>query len=119
MNETENSLLGGKVRLLQKQDGYRTAIDPVLLAAAVSAKAGETVLDLGCGVGAVSLCLHTRISGLKITGLDVQKPLVDLARRNSALNNCEDSILFVEDNLLNPFTWIFQLDLKQHFVIRL
>lgn len=106
MKETENSLLDGKVRLLQKQDGYRTAIDPVLLAAAVPAKAGEAVLDLGCGVGAVSLCLHTRISGLKITGLDVQKPLIDLAQRNSALNNCEDSMLFVDGNLLNPLIGI-------------
>ena len=102
MNDTENSLLGGKVRLLQKQDGYRTAIDPVLLAAAVPAKAGEEVLDLGCGVGAVSLCLHTRVSGLKITGLDVQKPLVDLARRNSALNNCDEDMLFVNGDILNP-----------------
>lgn len=102
MNETEDNLLDGKVRLLQKQDGYRTAIDPIFLAAAVPAKAGDVVLDLGCGVGAVSLCLHTRISGLNIIGLDVQKPLVNLARRNSALNNCEDNLLFVVGDLLNP-----------------
>ena len=102
MHENEDSLLGGKVRLLQKRGGYRTAIDPVFLAAAVPAKEGEVVLDLGCGVGAVSLCLHTRISGLNITGLDVQKPLVDLARRNSVLNNCEDNIRFVDGDLLKP-----------------
>ena len=102
MSEYEDSLLGGKVRLLQKQDGYRTAIDPILLAAAVPAKAGEVVLDLGCGVGAVSLCLHARISGLTVMGLDVQKPLVDLARRNSALNNCSDDVHFWDGDLLTP-----------------
>ena len=102
MCENEDSLLGGKVRLLQKQRGYRTAIDPVLLAAAVPAKAGEMVLDLGCGVGAVSLCLHARVSGLTITGLDVQETLVDLARQNSRLNNCENFTHFVYGDLLKP-----------------
>jgi len=102
MSEYENSLLGGKVRLLQKLDGYRTAIDPILLAASVPAKAGEMVLDLGCGVGAVSLCLHARVSGLTVLGLDVQKPLVDLARRNSALNNCCDDVRFLDGDLLTP-----------------
>lgn len=102
MNECEDSLLGGKVRLLQKEDGYRTAIDPIFLAAAIPAKAGELVLDLGCGVGTVSLCLHARISGLTIIGLDVQKPLVDLARRNSALNNCGDDLHFLDGDLLTP-----------------
>jgi tRNA1(Val) A37 N6-methylase TrmN6 len=102
MNECEDSLLGGKVRLLQKEDGYRTAIDPIFLAAAIPAKAGELVLDLGCGVGTVSLCLHARISGLTISGLDVQKPLVDLARRNSALNNCGDDLYFLDGDLLAP-----------------
>ena len=102
MNEHENSLLGGKVRLLQMQNGYRTAIDPVLLAAAVPAKAGEVVLDLGCGVGAVSLCLRARISGVTVTGLDMQKPLVDLARRNGALNNYGDDVRFVYGDILTP-----------------
>ena len=100
MCESENCLLGGKVRLLQMQNGYRTAIDSIFLAAAVPAKAGETVLDLGCGVGAVSFCLHARIPGLTITGLDFQKPLIDLARRNSMLNNCGDYIHFVHGDLL-------------------
>jgi tRNA1(Val) A37 N6-methylase TrmN6 len=102
MNEHEDSLLGGKVRLLQMQDGYRTAIDPVLLAAAVPAKAGEVVLDLGCGAGAVSFCLRARIHGVTVTGLDMQKPLVVLARRNGALNNCGDDAHFFDGDLLTP-----------------
>ena len=100
MCESENCLLGGKVRLLQGQNGYRAAIDSVFLAAAVPARAGEIVLDLGCGVGAVSFCLHARIPELTITGLDFQEPLVDLARRNSILNNCGKYIQFVCGNLL-------------------
>ena len=48
---SENSLLDGRVRLRQPLDGYRAAIDPVFLAAAVTAESGERLLDLGCGVG--------------------------------------------------------------------
>src|SRR3546814_8190614 len=47
---TEDAFLGGRVKLRQPEVGYRAAIDPVLLAAAVPAVAGERVADLGCGV---------------------------------------------------------------------
>ena len=36
---TDDSLLGGRVALRQPAEGYRVAIDPVLLAAAVPAAA--------------------------------------------------------------------------------
>ena len=61
---TEDALLGGRVRLLQPRRGYRVAVDAVLLAAAIDAAAGERVLDLGAGVGAVGLCLAARVPGL-------------------------------------------------------
>ncbi len=48
----EDALLGGRGRLVQPAEGYRAAIDPVFLAAAVPAAAGEAVLDAGAGAGA-------------------------------------------------------------------
>lgn len=98
----EDALLGGRVRLLQGKDGYRAAIDPVLLAAAVAAKSGEHVLDLGCGAGTAALCLAARVPGVNITGLDIQKPLLDLARQNAALNNQQEDMVFLEGDLLHP-----------------
>ena len=65
---TEDMLLGGRVRLLQPRRGYRVAVDAVLLAAAVDAAAGERVLDLGAGVGAVGLCLAARVHGCMVDG---------------------------------------------------
>ena len=49
---SDDRLLGGRVRLKQPKAGYRAAIDPVLLAAAVPTGADETVLDVGTGAGA-------------------------------------------------------------------
>lgn len=83
---TEDRLLGGRVRLLQPAIGYRAATDPVLLAAAVPARAGERVLDLGCGVGAAALCLAARVPGVVLTGVEIAAPYAALARRNAALN---------------------------------
>lgn len=83
---TDDHLLGGRVSLRQPACGYRAAIDPVLLAAAVPAAAGERVLDLGCGVGAAMLCLAVRIPGVFVTGLERQADLAGLALANIAAN---------------------------------
>ena len=83
-------MLGGRVRLLQPRDGYRAAVDPVLLAAAMGAGPGEAVLDLGCGVGAAGFCLTARRPGVRVVGLEIQPDLAALARRNAALNGMED-----------------------------
>ena len=56
------------------------------MAAAVPAKAGETVLDLGCGVGSAALCLAARVPGLELHGLEIQADYADIARTNAALN---------------------------------
>jgi tRNA1(Val) A37 N6-methylase TrmN6 len=81
---THDALLGGRVRLWQPRSGYRAATDPVLLAAAVPARAGQRVLDLGCGAGAAALCLAARVPGLALSGLELQPAYAALARRNAA-----------------------------------
>ena len=83
---TEDAFLGGRLRLRQPADGYRAAIDPVLLAAAVPALPGDKVADLGCGVATAGLCLLTRLPGIRVTGLELQPWLAELARRNADLN---------------------------------
>lgn len=83
---TRDGFLGGRVQALQPRDGYRAAMDPVLLAAACRAQAGETVLELGCGVGVASLCLSARVPGLRITGVERQAAYAELARQNAADN---------------------------------
>lgn len=99
---SEDSLLGGRIRLLQPADGYRAAIDPVLLAAAVDPAGGREVLELGCGSGAASLCLLRRCPELEVTGLELDPGSAGLARRSAALNGLEDRFRVVEGDLLAP-----------------
>ena len=77
-----DAFLGGRLHLLQPRHGYRAGVDPVLLAASVPAQSGQTVLELGCGVGAAILCLSARIDGLRLTGVEKQPDIAELARRN-------------------------------------
>jgi tRNA1(Val) A37 N6-methylase TrmN6 len=83
---SDDKFLSGRLRLLQPLKGYRAATDPVLLAAACPATAGESVLDLGCGAGAAALCLGQRVTGLALAGLELQPAYADLARRNAERN---------------------------------
>ena len=99
---TEDALLDGRVRLLQPARGYRVAIDAVLLAAAVDAAPQARILDLGAGVGAVGLCLATRLPGCSVVGIELQAALAELAERNAALNGMSSRVRTVVHDLARP-----------------
>lgn len=85
----ETTLLRGRVKLLQPKVGFHASIDSVLLAAAVPVKDRYKVLDVGCGVGSVGLCVAARNKTITLTGIDVQPELVDLACQNAVLNDLD------------------------------
>lgn len=80
------TLLGGRVRYLQPRSGHRSGIEPVLLAAGVPARAGERVIEAGCGAGAGLLCLAARVPGLAGLGVERDEATAGLARHNLAAN---------------------------------
>jgi tRNA1(Val) A37 N6-methylase TrmN6 len=92
---TEDWLLDGRVRFRQPSAGYRVAIDPVLLAAAIPAVAGDRALDLGSGTGAATLCLHHRVGDCAIVGLEIDPDMLTLARQNARSNDVGDRVTFV------------------------
>ncbi|MEQ8371225.1 MAG: methyltransferase [Alphaproteobacteria bacterium] len=87
---TTDGLLNHRVRVRQPATGYRVAIDPVFLAAAVPASAGARVLDAGTGVGAAALCLLARVPGCYVAGIEIQDRLASLAQDNARLNGRSD-----------------------------
>ncbi len=99
---THDRLLGGRVVLTQPKHGYRAAVDPVLLAAAVPLQAGERALELGCGAGAAALCLLARVPGAGVSGLEQQPALARLARDNAAANAASDRVEVHAGDLLDP-----------------
>jgi len=78
---TLDGFLDGAVRAWQPKTGFRSASDAVLMAAAVPALRGDSVLELGCGAGVASLCLNHR-TGASVLGVEVQSDYAALARKN-------------------------------------
>jgi len=99
---SEDRVLGGRVLLRQPVAGFRAAIDPVLLAAAVPAEGEARVLELGAGTGAASLCLARRVEGCRITGLELQPDLAAIAAGNAVLNGLEARVSFLAGDILDP-----------------
>ncbi|MEX1107414.1 MAG: methyltransferase [Dongiaceae bacterium] len=97
---TDDTLLDGRVRLTQPATGYRVAIDPVFLAAAVPAAPGDLVFDLGCGVGAASLCLASREPNCRIVGIERDRHLVRLASTNIEANRMNGRVEAMVGDLL-------------------
>ena len=83
---TKNKFLGNKLEIFQFTDGYRGNMDSVLLAASVAAESGQKVLELGCGNGVALCCLLHRVGGLEVYGIEIDKRVADLCRRNVSLN---------------------------------
>jgi tRNA1(Val) A37 N6-methylase TrmN6 len=99
---TRDALLGGRVRLYQPRQGYRVAIDPVFLAAAVPVVRGDRVLDVGCGVGAASLCVAFREPGCRISAVEANRDLVRLAVENVSANAMGGRIDVMVGDLVRP-----------------
>ena len=103
-----DTFLDGRVKVAQPQSGFRSGLDAVMLAAAVPAAPGQTVLELGAGSGVASLCLMARISGLNVTGVERDEKLVALAEDNARANGF-DCTFFAADIFALP------KDLKRDF----
>lgn len=99
---TEDEFLGGRLVIRQPADGYRAGSDPMFLAAAVPARAGDRVLDLGCGVGTASLCLLERLKDVTVVGLELQPGLAGLARANAEANGVAERFQVVDGCLTEP-----------------
>jgi len=83
---SEDAILGGRLRLRQPRSGHRVGHDAVLLAAACPARAGETIADLGAGVGAAGLALAARVADVAVALIEIEPKLAGLAAENARLN---------------------------------
>lgn len=100
---TADALLGGRVRLLQPRRGHRVGTDAVLLAAAIEARAGEQVVDLGAGTGAVGLMVAARTSAaFELVLVEREPRLVELCETNIRQNGLAGRARVVSADILEP-----------------
>ncbi len=84
---TEDTLLRGRVRIVQPVRGFRSSLDPVLLAGFVTPPFGR-FLDVGCGTGAVSFLLLAHDDAASGVGIEIQPRLARCAALGIAANGC-------------------------------
>ncbi|MGH6871037.1 MAG: putative signal transducing protein [Rhizomicrobium sp.] len=81
-----DGFLDGKVVARQPEEGFRSGLDAVMLAASVPARAGDSALELGSGAGVASLCLAARVQDCRVTGVEIDASLAAAANENARIN---------------------------------
>jgi tRNA1(Val) A37 N6-methylase TrmN6 len=93
---TEDSFLGGQLRVKQLKSGHRAGHDAVLLAAATSARPGDRVADLGAGAGVAGLAVARRVTDVDLVLVEIDTMLAGLARANSDANAIQADVIVLD-----------------------
>lgn len=102
-NETLDAFYRGRVRILQSDKGYRFSVEAPLLAGFIKTEPEDELLELGTANGIISLLLSEK-PFRRVTALEIQGSLAELAQRNVKLNNLQDRIKIVHQDFrkFNP-----------------
>ncbi|MGH7843690.1 MAG: tRNA1(Val) (adenine(37)-N6)-methyltransferase, partial [Candidatus Binatia bacterium] len=106
-DETLDTLLRGRLAVLQGKTGYRVSLDAILLARFVRIHEAKKILDLGSGNGPVALMLAALHPTARIVGLELQDRMVDRARRSVELNRLGERVDIIAGDV-RRVTQIFQ-----------
>lgn len=96
---SDNAFLGGRLRMLQPEKGYRAGIDAVLLAASIPASPGDHVFEAGIGTGVAAGCLAARVNGVQITGIELAARYAMIAEENARRNKLHERIHVLKGDL--------------------
>lgn len=92
LDETLDTFLNGRLKLYQSRQGYRLALDTLLLAFFASVNEGDRVMDLGTGNGTLALILASLYPSLSVVGLEIQSEMAVRAVRNVHVNGHEKNV---------------------------
>ena len=99
---SQDYLLDKRIKIYQPITGYRASTDAILISSVISnIKAGDKILDVGSGTGAISLCLAERFKNMcpQIIGIEIQEELCCLANQSSQTNNFATFLKYIQGNI--------------------
>ena len=92
--------------LIQDPDKFCFGIDAVLLSNFVKVKKNGHVVDLCTGSGIVPILLSAKTGAKKITGIEIQSDIADMARRSVSYNKRNEKIDIINDDISNALKYI-------------
>ena len=98
-DEELDQLFDGRLKIIQKKEGYRFSVDAILLAHFASLIEASSIIDLGTGSAIIPLVLARKSAAPSIVGVEVQEQLAAMARRTIALNGLTDRISILHNDL--------------------
>jgi len=102
---TIDRFFGGELSLLQPTKGYRYSMDPVVLCSQVPPVcSGDRILDVGCGCGIIPVILGYCFPQSRITGVEIQSELAQIALKNIINNKLAQTVSIINEDIkhLNP-----------------
>lgn len=97
--EVINDLLNyNNLKIVQNPNWFNFSLDSVLLANFVKVNNKQKIIDFCSGNAPVPLFLSTKTKS-KITGVELQKPIFDLAVKSIKLNKLEDQIQMINKDV--------------------
>ena len=92
--------------LIQDPDKFCFGIDAVLLSNFVKVKKNGHVVDLCTGSGIVPILLSAKTGAKKITGIEIQSDIADMARRSVSYNKLDEKVDIINDDISNALKYI-------------
>ena len=106
-NFTVDKILKGKISVIQLKKGFRYGFDAVFLASFVNGylkklkKKKISLVDVGTGVGTISLIIAYQNDNINITGIENKDTYLEIANENIVRNNFQKKINLRQGDIFN------------------
>ena len=91
----------GPLELRVSENTFRPSTISVLLAEALEVEPGDTVVDVGCGSGILSI-IAAKLGAGRVFGIDAAPDVVEVASANAAAHGVADTTTFLRGDLFEP-----------------
>lgn len=89
----------GGLKIIQNPRKFCFGIDAVMLANFATVKKGDTVVDLGTGTGIIPILIAGKTGAAKITGIEIQEDMVEMASRSIAMNDLQGKVEIIHGDV--------------------
>lgn len=99
-NERIDDLEFNNLKIIQNEKEFCFGMDAVLLSDfAKDIKQNSKIIDLGTGTGILPILLSGKTENTKITGIEIQEKMAEMATRSVKLNNLENRIKIILEDI--------------------